>query len=104
MGTVLDLLKPEIEKTVTAWILKRFDPDPIAGAAFFKNHQCYEFRLQAAWIYFGTRNSGRVVICQPGADQMQAGEVVARGLSRSACDASKMLDGVEEALDEMRSA
>ena len=35
------------------------------------------------------------------ADQVQAGEVIARGLLVSRCDASKMLDGVEEALDEI---
>jgi hypothetical protein len=36
MGTVLDLLKPEIEKTVIGLDKKRFDPDPIAGPHFSK--------------------------------------------------------------------
>jgi hypothetical protein len=36
MGTVLDLLKPEIEKTVTGLDSKLFDPDPIAGPHFSK--------------------------------------------------------------------
>src|ERR1044072_2803232 len=36
MGAVLDLLKPEIEKTVTGLDLKNFDPDPIAGPHFSK--------------------------------------------------------------------
>ncbi len=34
MGTVLDLLKPEIEKTVIGLDAKLFDPDPIAGPHF----------------------------------------------------------------------
>jgi|SRR5262245_7720339 len=36
MGAVLDLLKPEIEKTVIALDAKSFDPDPIAGQHFAK--------------------------------------------------------------------
>jgi hypothetical protein len=36
MGAVLDLLKPEIEKTVIGLDSKRFDPDPIAGQHFSK--------------------------------------------------------------------
>ncbi len=36
MGAVLDLLKPEIEKTITGLDSKRFDPDPIAGQHFGK--------------------------------------------------------------------
>jgi len=36
MGGVLDLLKPEIEKTVIRLDSKRFDPDPIAGPHFSK--------------------------------------------------------------------
>jgi hypothetical protein len=34
MGAVLDLLKPEIEKTVIRLDKKAFDPDPIAGQRF----------------------------------------------------------------------
>src|SRR5581483_3876023 len=36
MGAVLDLLKPEIEKTVIGLDAKRFEPDPIAGQHFSK--------------------------------------------------------------------
>jgi hypothetical protein len=36
MGAVLDLLKPEIEKTVKRLDSKLFDPDPIAGPHFSK--------------------------------------------------------------------
>jgi hypothetical protein len=36
MGLVLDLLKPEIEKTITGLDSKNFDPDPIAGPHFSK--------------------------------------------------------------------
>lgn len=36
MGTVLDLLKPEIERTVTGLDSKQFEPDPIAGPHFSK--------------------------------------------------------------------
>ena len=36
MGVVLDLMKPEIEKTIKRLDTKRFDPDPIAGPHFSK--------------------------------------------------------------------
>jgi hypothetical protein len=36
MGVVLDLIKPEIEKTIKLLDTKRFDPDPIAGPHFSK--------------------------------------------------------------------
>jgi hypothetical protein len=36
MGVVLDLIKPEIEKTIKLLDRKRFDPDPIAGPHFSK--------------------------------------------------------------------
>ena len=36
MGAVLDLLMPEIEKTVIGLDAKHFDPDPIAGPHFSK--------------------------------------------------------------------
>jgi len=36
MGIVLDLLKPDIEKTIRALDSKRFAPDPIAGPHFSK--------------------------------------------------------------------
>ena len=36
MGSVLDLLKPEIEKSVKGLDKKSFDPDPIAGPHFSK--------------------------------------------------------------------
>src|ERR1700730_2552324 len=36
MGVVLDLMKPEIEKTIKRLDTKRFDPDPIAGSHFSK--------------------------------------------------------------------
>ena len=36
MRSILDLLKPEIEKTVTGLDSKLFDPDPIAGPHFSK--------------------------------------------------------------------
>src|SRR5215831_11083537 len=36
MGVVLDLLKPEIEKTIQSLDTKSFDPDPIAGPHFSK--------------------------------------------------------------------
>jgi hypothetical protein len=36
MGTVLDLLIPEIEKSVVGLDAKQFDPDPIAGPHFSK--------------------------------------------------------------------
>jgi hypothetical protein len=36
MGTVLDLLKDEIEKTIQLLDNKRFDPDSIAGKHFSK--------------------------------------------------------------------
>jgi hypothetical protein len=31
MGLVLELVKPEIEKTIKSLDLKKFEPDPIAG-------------------------------------------------------------------------
>jgi hypothetical protein len=36
MGLVLDLLKPEIEKTIKGLDSKNFEPDPIAGPHFSK--------------------------------------------------------------------
>ena len=36
MGVVLDLLKPEIERTIKSLDTKSFDPDPIAGPHFSK--------------------------------------------------------------------
>jgi hypothetical protein len=36
MGAVLDLLKSEIEKTITGLDSKFFEPDPIAGRHFSK--------------------------------------------------------------------
>src|SRR4029450_12383563 len=36
MGLVLDLLKPEIEKTINGLDLRNFEPDPIAGPHFSK--------------------------------------------------------------------
>src|SRR5215471_12732432 len=36
MGLVLDLLKPEIEKTIKGLDSKNFEPDPIAGSHFSK--------------------------------------------------------------------
>jgi hypothetical protein len=36
MGAVLDLLKPEVEKTVKGLDLKKFDTDPIGGQHFGK--------------------------------------------------------------------
>jgi hypothetical protein len=36
MGIVLDLLKPEIENTITGLNSKHFEPDPIAGPHFSK--------------------------------------------------------------------
>src|SRR5262245_31014929 len=36
MGAVLDLLKPEIEKTIKGLDSKNFKPDPIAGPHFSK--------------------------------------------------------------------
>jgi hypothetical protein len=36
MGTVLELLKPEIESTIKRLDLKAFDPDPIAGPHWSK--------------------------------------------------------------------
>src|ERR1700730_10137146 len=36
MGVVLDLMKPEIEKTIKKLDTKRFEPDPIAGTHFSK--------------------------------------------------------------------
>jgi hypothetical protein len=36
MGVVLDLIKPEIEKTIASLDSKRFNPDPIAGPHFSK--------------------------------------------------------------------
>src|SRR5262249_11663335 len=36
MGLVLDLLRPEIEKTIKGLDSKSFDPDPIAGPHFSK--------------------------------------------------------------------
>ena len=36
MAAVLDLLKPEIEKTIVGLDAKFFEPDPIAGPHFSK--------------------------------------------------------------------
>jgi hypothetical protein len=36
MGLVLELVKPEIEKTIKSLDLKKFEPDPIAGPHFSK--------------------------------------------------------------------
>jgi hypothetical protein len=36
MGLVLELLKPEIEKTIKGLDSKNFEPDPIAGPHFSK--------------------------------------------------------------------
>ena len=36
MGTVLDAVREEVEKTIHALDQKRFDPDPIAGPHFSK--------------------------------------------------------------------
>ena len=51
MSSVLEVMKPEIESTIKRLDLKQFEPDPIAGAALFENHQRDELRLQAAWVY-----------------------------------------------------
>ena len=36
MGSVLDLLKDEVERTIQSLDLKQFTPDPIAGRYFSK--------------------------------------------------------------------
>ena len=36
MGTVLDAVREEVERTIHALDQKRFDPDPIAGPHFSK--------------------------------------------------------------------
>ena len=52
MGAVLDVMMPEIEKTIKKLDTKRFEsPRPNCWATFLENNQRHEFGLQETWFH-----------------------------------------------------